>query len=108
MRTGAVIVVVSGVLAAAFIVVSIVMTLRGRQSAISIVPVGVAVFVALFCVYGVVATLEPGNRLAWRVGYITVGIVASITAVVLCAGAFGGNARSDGPACEQFQKKPGK
>ena len=108
MRIGAVIVVVSGLLAAAFIVVSIVMTLRARQPAISIVPVAVAVFVALFCVYGVVATLEPGNHLAWRVGYITVGIVASITAVVLCAGAFGGNAPSDGPPREKFQRKPGE
>ena len=108
MRTGAFIVVVSAVLAAAFIVMSIVMTLRGRQPAILIVPVGVAVLVALFCVYALVASVEPGNRWAVRMVFIAVGIAASITAVVLCAGAFGGNARSDGPACEQFQKKPGK
>lgn len=108
MRAGPIVIVVAGVLAAAFIVTSIVMTLRGRQPAILILPVGVAVLVALFCVYGVVATFEPGNHLAVRIGFATVGIAALITAVVLSAGAFTRNTRRGGATREKFEERPGK
>jgi len=44
----------------------------------------VLILVMLFCIYGVLATVEPGpNALAFRFAYITIGVICFIVTLAL-------------------------